>query len=132
MTAPVIKYNQVMRNGYFIESDFLPYVDSYEKECNKKVDVDIMYANIPNDSVLGAYYSYEGLSFLNYIAIDFEEFKSSGYFERELIIFHELGHHAGKNHVDDYTRLMNPVIMQTGYYINNRRDVINKFCRTKL
>ena len=73
---------------YTIDPEFKPYVSHFEQLSGKKVDFDMVFDDLPTDKV-GVCYSWYSYRKIKVDRMAWEEFLD---FQREELIFHELGH----------------------------------------
>ena len=100
-------YNKLMRSGLVIfillalvsctslkskfDSSIQYYVNYFERSFDHKVTVPITFGDLP-DNVVGMCYFFKGPKPLRFIILDSGYWEKSAVWERELLVFHELGH----------------------------------------
>lgn len=73
-----------------IDQEFTIFVENFEHEIEKKVDIDIKFNTLKRPTV-GVCFKYSDSNY-NYVEIDSEFWYKSSFAQKEQIIFHELGH----------------------------------------
>lgn len=79
---------------YSIEDDFIYYVRNFETRMNTRITIDIRFSDSVSDDYVAVCYSYnpKKLSLKNYIEVNPRHWEKLSDQEKELVIFHELGH----------------------------------------
>ena len=143
-SCAVVVKDPVRRNGKFVERETIIYIESFEKNCNRKVNLNIHFANLDG-------YAAGVCTLLGYgdIYVDYEWWERNPYyFRREELLFHEFGHCVlGRRHDDSYLErregmffysfekksLMSSNLFYDGsQYINNRQYYINELCHNDI
>lgn len=140
-------------NGVQIEQEFIPHVQTFEKACNKKVEVNIRFGRyiflpgyLINMNAIGVCIGmYMPSFFLRYIYIDrdwWDKWGRLGEMGEELIL-HELGHCVlDRGHTEDMQNyverhqipksIMYPSIFgYWGWYSQNREKYLEELCQEK-
>lgn len=107
---------------------FIPYYNTYEKETNvNPFHVTINFSNL-NDNIAGVCYSWNNGD--KEILIDIEYWNSYDELQREILIFHELGHcilnrkHKTDNYKGYALSIMNPYVIYRDNYELYRNEYI--------
>jgi hypothetical protein len=72
--------------------DLAIHVSEFEKLCNCKVNIPIYFLKIQRESTIGLCFGFKQSILFRYIVIDSEYWEKSDSYEREALVFHELGH----------------------------------------
>lgn len=86
-----LNINRVEHNKKEVESLLLPYVLEYEKVCNTTVSIDIYFEKLKGNTV-GVCRGFLMPRSMREISIDWEFFAFASEYDREALVFHELGH----------------------------------------
>lgn len=129
--------NPIERNGVLIEEEFIPHVEEFENQCDEIVDVPIKFAKLPG-SIIGMCVWFLGPYPFRYMMIDENYWKYADYYDRESLIFHEIGHcvlnefHENeKNKQGKPISLMNSYSFSSYWYYQNRRKMVDALCPDK-
>jgi len=128
-SSHIIYATSIEHNGHYIEKVFLPYVISFEKQCNCKIDVNMEFSIM----LRWAGYCYNFLSPLDnrIVLIDSEYWEAhTDAASREVLIFHELGHCVlGRDHNllikgEVPASIMFPIVFSATTYTIHRDEYI--------
>ena len=86
-TTVVGQNKPIMHNGRVIESAFKSYVEEFERLCKCKVEFDMIFSELFLKKYVGVCLKPIGI-----VAIRESYWKNLHAYEKELLIFHELGH----------------------------------------
>jgi hypothetical protein len=78
------------RSAY--RADLLVHVKEFEKHCKCKVNIPIYISKINSDSTIGLCYGFKQSIMFRFIVLDETHWNKSDMYERESLVFHELGH----------------------------------------
>lgn len=139
----VVEYNNSK-----VEKEFIPHIETFERACNKKVEVEMKFSTLnfyPLDAIGLCITPFLPNLFKRTILVDrdwWDYWNKTGGMGEELIL-HELGHcvldrmHTEEmaNNVEKYPRprsIMYPSIFgYWGWYENNREEYIKELCEVK-
>ena len=92
--------NPMMYNNRLVETEFYPHVITFQQLCRAEVKVNIKFGDLP-DGDIGRCKYLPDFSFLDSIIIDRKSWDRLKHWEREQLLFHELGHCVlGRPHED--------------------------------
>lgn len=133
----IVVKNPVVRNSVEIESDFIPFVEEFERIVQKPVNIEMRF-EIFNDLTIGVC---RGFLFpwnrFKIIGIDYNWWINNKNLKREALILHELGHCMLNKWHDDDTMgeeifsapisLMNPTMLSDWDYRNHHIEYLKEF-----
>jgi hypothetical protein len=112
------------------------FVSRFEAACKKKVNIAIEWGSLPTDKTgktIGICRGFGDKVSLRSIVLDKEYWARASYWQRESLVFHELGHCIlNRFHVTAYDKDYNPVsIMHPftfGNYLERRAELVKELC----
>lgn len=72
--------------------DLLVHIKEFEKHCKCKVSIPIYISKIKSDSTIGLCYGFKQSIMFKFIILDETYWNESDMYDRESLVFHELGH----------------------------------------
>lgn len=72
--------------------DLAVHVLEFEKHCNCKVNIPIYFLKIQRDSTIGLCFGFKQSILFRYIVLDSDYWEKADNYEKESLVFHELGH----------------------------------------
>jgi hypothetical protein len=68
------------------------HISEFEKHCKCKITIPIYFLKIKKESTIGLCYGFKQFWLFRYIVLDSEYWDQADTYERESLLFHELGH----------------------------------------
>lgn len=140
--TPPMAIDLINYRGYEIEREFLPYIESFERDCGKKVELRINFARTDDDIMLdidGAV-AYCWIVYPQHIRVDYNWWmRNPSKWRREELIYHELGHcvlfrmHTQKKKDGRFVSIMNNRLFADHIqYILFKEEYIKELCGKEL
>ena len=73
-------------------ADLKEHVKTFEEKCNCKITIPIYIKPIKHSSAVGVCYGFRQLFIFQFIVLDEQYWEDSDFYDRESLLFHELGH----------------------------------------
>lgn len=130
VSCATIKRDTTSYRGYSVEKEFIPYVKSFEKDCNLKVKIHIRFSDTGADALFLAsnIIGYCWPIYPKFIHIDPEWWDRnllSG--RREELIYHELGHCVlNRMHDNKIESGIEKSLMSTNMFTNPYQYIVFK------
>lgn len=131
--------NVINRKGILFDSELLPYVEEFERRCNCEVEVTTRFEPLTSP-IAGVCTGHSELlpDIFKSIGINKEWWITASHWEKENLIFHELGHCVlNMDHDEEMIRdsflggrpksIMYPEILPPFTYLINREEYLDRF-----
>ena len=73
-------------------TDVSLHVKTFEEKCNCKIKIPIYLKKIKSDTAVGICYGFRQFFIFQYIVIDEDYWSTADLYDKESLLFHELGH----------------------------------------